>query len=193
MKEHVKSFHPDSSLERIPHADLSSSWLRLPEVFLPIPNLSSLPHQGIWALSSGSLGRTYIFSLHSHMLLVLGTNDNTAENCTWIEKKFSGAVMKQISANPSFIFTYVSFAPVLETKALISFLAVKKWQLYPSCRRIVMKSSHHSSLSLDTVPIPKEIMHLRSSFKLKQWTEPSTVFLFTEDQLPFKAAECWEL
>lgn len=88
MKEHVKSFHPDSSLERIPHADLSSSWLHPPEAFLPIMNLSSLPHQGIWALSSGSLGRTYIFSyrknifsLHSHMLLVLGTKDNTAENC----------------------------------------------------------------------------------------------------------------
>lgn len=91
------------------------------------------------------------------------------KNACELRKKFSGAGMKQISANPSFItFIYVSFALVLETKALISFLAITKWQLYLSCRRTLMKSNHHSSLSLDTVPIPKEIMHLTSPFKLKQ-------------------------
>lgn len=82
MKEHVKSFHPDSSLEGTLHVDLSLfSWLFLPEPVLPILNLLSLPQQGIWALSSGRLGRIYTFPPHSHMLLVLGTKDNTAEKC----------------------------------------------------------------------------------------------------------------
>lgn len=86
MKEHVKSFHPDSSLEGTLHADRSlSSWLCLPEPFLPVLNLIALLHQGIWALSNGGLGRTYTFPPYSHMLLVLGTKDYTAEKCMWAE------------------------------------------------------------------------------------------------------------
>lgn len=82
MKEHVKSFHPDSSLEGTLHVDHSlSSWLCLPEPFLPVLNLIALLHQGIWALSNGGLGRTYTFPPHSHMLLVLRTKDNAAEKC----------------------------------------------------------------------------------------------------------------
>lgn len=80
MKEHVKSFHPDSSLEGTLCVDHSrSSWLCLPEPFLPALNLIALLHQGIWVLSNGGLGRTYPFPPDSRMLLILGTKDNTAE------------------------------------------------------------------------------------------------------------------
>lgn len=83
MKEHVKSFHPDSSLEGTLHVNRSlSSRLRLPEPFLPALNLTALLHRGIWALYNRGLGKRHTLPPDSHMLLLLGTKDNTVERCT---------------------------------------------------------------------------------------------------------------
>lgn len=167
MKKHVKSFHPDSSLEGVVHVDHSlSSWLCLSEPFSQMSG-SQPSYTEEFGLCPGEVWEERIYFLHTPTgFLFLVTKDNTAEKSMLTKQKFLKSCyeigLSQILL--SCIYT-VGIALSPRTRPFSPILAIKGWKLYPTCRRTLGRPSH--LLLLAPMSLSREIIHLLCPLKLK--------------------------